>query len=80
MPEHEAVDRGRGVDLRALTGEHSHAHATPRQVLHGIDQVGERPAEAVELPDDEHVVLPAGRTGSLSRPGRSSRTPNARSW
>ena len=35
---------------------------TPRvgQVLHGVDQVGEGAAEAVELPDDEHVALPQG--------------------
>ena len=31
-----------------------------RQVLHGVDQVGEITAEAVELPDDEHVALPQG--------------------
>ena len=34
------------------------AHAAGRQVLHVVDQVGEGAAEAVELPDDEHVVLP----------------------
>ena len=49
------------------------------QVLHGVDQVGEGAAEAVELPDDEHVARPARAhaaapaTGSrlLSRRGRS---------
>ena len=30
---------------------------TGRQVLHGVDQMGEVAAEAVELPDDEHVVV-----------------------
>ena len=34
------------------------AHAAGRQVLHGVDQVGEVAAEAVELPDDEHVARP----------------------
>ena len=58
--EHEAAARGRGVDLRALAGEHAQAHAAARQVVHGVDQVGEVPAESVELPDDEHVVLPQG--------------------
>ena len=29
-----------------------------RQILHGVDQVREVPAEPVELPDDEHVALP----------------------
>ena len=27
--------------------------------MHGVDQVGEGAAEAVELPDDEHVARPA---------------------
>ena len=43
-----AFDRGRGVDLRPLAGEHR--RPTPR-----ADR-----AEAVELPDDEHVALSAG--------------------
>ncbi len=58
--EHEAAGRCRGVDLRALAGENPQAHAAGRQILHRVDQVGEVPAEAVELPDDEHVVLPQG--------------------
>ena len=56
--EHEAPGGGGGVDLRALPGEHPQAHAAGRQVLHGVDQVGEIAAEAVELPDDEHVARP----------------------
>ena len=44
--QHEAAARGRGVDLRALAGEHPQAHAASRQVLHGVDQVGEVPAES----------------------------------
>ena len=40
-----------------------------RQVLHGVDQVGEVVAEAVELPDDEHVALPQGPQAAVeSRP------------
>ena len=57
-PEHEASGGGSGVDLRALPGEHLSARAAGRQVLHGVDQVGEGAAEAVELPDDEHVARP----------------------
>ena len=49
---------GGGVDLHALPGEHPQAHAAGRQVLHGVDQVGEGAAEAVELPDHEHVARP----------------------
>ena len=56
--EHEAAGRRGGVDLRALPSEHPQAHAAGREVLHGVDQVGEVAAEAVELPDDEHVARP----------------------
>ena len=56
--EHEAAGRGRGVDLRPLAGEHPQAHLAGRQVLHGVDQMGEVAAKAVELPDDEQVVVP----------------------
>ena len=38
------------IDLRALAGEHPQAHAAGRQVLYGIDHVGEVAAETVELP------------------------------
>ena len=55
--EYEAAGRGGGVDLRALAGEHPQAHLASRQVLHGVDQMGQVTAEAVELPDDEHVAL-----------------------
>ena len=41
-----------------LDREHPQAHPAGRQVLHRVDQVGEVAAEAVELPDDEHVVVP----------------------
>ena len=36
------------------------SHAAGRQVLHGVDQMGEVAAEAGELPDDEHVALAQG--------------------
>ena len=58
--EYEATGRGGGVDLRALPGEHPQAHAASQQVLHGVDQVGDGTAEAVEPPDDEHIHRPAG--------------------
>ena len=86
--EHEAAGRGRGVDLRALAGEHPQAHAAGRQVLHGVDEMGEVAAQAVELPDDEHVALPQGAqaasswrpmksttAGGTNSPGASSYTP-----
>ena len=46
------------VSTCALAGEHPQAHAAGRQVLRGVDQVGEVAAEAVELPDNEHIALP----------------------
>ena len=55
--------RGRGVHLCALTGEHRRLHAADRQVLYGVDQVGEVPAEPVELPQRSH--------GSAARPSRT---------
>ncbi len=42
----------------ALPGAHPQAHAAGRQVLHGVDQVGEGAAEAIEFPDHEHVARP----------------------
>ena len=56
--EHEAAGGGGGVDLRALPSEHLSAHVAGRQGLHGVDQVNEGAAEAVKLPDDEHVARP----------------------
>ena len=70
MPNTRRAACGRGVDLRALADEHAQVHAAARQVVHGVDQVGEVPAESVELPDDEHVILPQGPAGSRSSPGR----------
>ena len=40
-----------------VAGEHPQIYAAGRQVLHGVDQAGEVPAGAVELPDDEHIAL-----------------------
>ena len=48
------------------------------RVLHGVDQMGEVGAEAVELPDDEHVVLPQDAQTAVEF--RSSRRPEAKSW
>ena len=48
---------------RPVAGEHPQACPAGRQVLHGVDQVGEVAAEAVELPDDEHVAPSAGPAG-----------------
>ena len=78
--EHEAAGRGGGVDLRALAGEHPQAHAAGRQVLHGVDQVGQGTAEAVELFQTTSTSPVRSAHTQLSSPGRSSRTPDATSW
>ena len=45
------------------------AHAAGRQFLHGVDQAGEVPAEAVELPDHEDIALPqAAQAAVETRP------------
>ena len=46
-------------------GEHPQAHAAGRQVLHGVDEMGEVAAQAVELPDHEHVALPQGAQAAV---------------
>ena len=67
--EHEAAFRGGGVDLRALTGRYPQTHAAGREILHGVDQMGEVAAETVEFPIHEHVALPQGAQAAVeSRP------------
>ena len=39
--EDERAGRGRGIDLRALTGEHPQTHAATRRVQRGVDQVSQ---------------------------------------
>ena len=66
MPNTRAAGRGRGVDLRALAGEHPQAHAAGGQVLHGVDQMGEAtpPEPAARLsaaePGDSMITKSAG--------------------
>ena len=47
--EHEEAGRRGSVDLRALAGEHPQGHASVRQVLHCVDQMGEVAVETVEF-------------------------------
>ena len=51
------------------------AYPAGRQVLHGVDQMGEVAAEAGELPDHEHVALPQGSQAAVE-----SRTVVPGSW
>src|SRR3546814_14829027 len=55
--EHHPARWRRGVDLRALAGEHPQTDTAIRQILHRADQVGGRSAEPVELPNDEDIAV-----------------------
>ena len=48
-----------------MTGEHPQAHVTGREILHGVDQMGEVAAETVEFPDHEHIALPQGAQAAV---------------
>ena len=68
--EHHPARWRRGVDLRALAGEHPQTDTAIRQILHRADQVGERSAEPVELPNDEDIAVAqrfqaGGKTGAI---------------
>ena len=58
----------RREDAEHEAAGHPQACPAGRQVLHGVDQVGEVAAEAVELPDDER---PLPQTTRLSARGRA---------
>ena len=54
---------------RSASSSASRPAAAGRQILHGVDQAGEVPAEAVELPDDDHIALAQGALAAVeSRP------------
>ena len=57
-----------GIAERVLAAHRGGLGRVLLQVLHGVDLVGEVTAEAVELPDDEHVAPCAGRVG-VDSPG-----------
>ena len=78
MPNTNRPGRGRGVDLRALAGEHPQTHPAGRQSLHGVDQMGEVAAEAVEFP--EHVALPQRQQAAVGVPTSRRGRREARSW
>src|SRR3546814_2076641 len=68
--EHHPARWRRGVDLRALAGEHPQTDTAIRQILHRADQVGERSAEPVERPNDEDIAVAqrfqaGGKTGAI---------------
>ena len=77
--EHRPSEGGGGIDLRALTHEHPQTHAAGGEVLHGVDQMGEVTAETVAFQTTSTSPFLRARKQLLS-PGRSSRTPEAKSW
>ena len=77
-PELSAECGHGGVDLR-VHRRAPKAHTSGGEVLHGVEQMGEVAAETVELPDHENVALPQGAQAAVDS-GRSSRTPEAKSW
>jgi hypothetical protein len=64
--EDEPATRGRGVDLFR---ERAKAHASPLQIIDGLDQVSQRTPKPIELPDHEGITLThVGEGLSQSRP------------
>ena len=57
--KYEAACGGGGVDLRALAGEHTQAHAASGQFLNGVDEMSEVVTEEIKLPHDKCVALPS---------------------
>ena len=79
--EHEAAGRERGDDLRALAGKHPQAHAAGGQVRSCTvltRWARLRPRRSSFQTTSTSPVRRARR--QLSSPGRSSRTPEAKSW
>ncbi len=60
IPKTSLPDGGAGVDGRPLPGEDLEPHTASGEVVDGVDQVVQVPAESVELPDDEGVAVPEG--------------------
>jgi len=59
-----------------VPGEHLEAYAAGGEVVDGVDQMMQTPAELVELPHDEGVALPqrlqaGGETGTVVASARS---------
>lgn len=73
--EHEPAVGRRGVDRGPLTGQHTQADATCRQIMHEVDEVPQIATDAIEFPGDKGVALSQALQARLQ--GRSSRFPEA---
>ena len=49
---------GRGVDGRAMPGQHLEADAASGQVVHGVDEVPQVAPEAIQFPHGQRVAWP----------------------
>src|SRR5512135_2833747 len=56
-PKDELPGRGGRINLGALTREHFEADAALGEILRRIDQMPEITAEAIKLPDHQHIAL-----------------------
>jgi len=54
--ENHAARRGRGVDLRAFSSEHSEADLLIGQAPDGVDQMSQGPPQPIKFPDDQHLA------------------------
>ena len=69
------MSRPPGVVVSMLSVSERRPTLRRSRSAHGLDQVRKRPAETVELPDDQHVALPnvGQRIGKASTLGFRSR-------
>jgi len=74
--EDQVPGGGGGVDGRTLAGEYFQPDTAGRQVMDGVDQVVQVPAEPVEFPHNQPITLPQAFKQEVS-PGRSSVRPEA---
>src|SRR5271167_1901655 len=73
-PEHQPAAGG-GVDVGSLACQHAEADFAFHQLMDRVDEVAEVAPEAIELPDDQRVILAhrfeAGfQTGPVVLPAR----------
>src|ERR1700679_3412821 len=67
--KHELPRRRRGVDRRAVAGEHLETDVARAEVVNGIDEVAQVAAQPIELPNDQGVPTAQGLEGGIeSRP------------
>ena len=56
--EDQLAGGGRGVNGRAVPGQHLEADAASGQVMDGIDQMAQVAPEPIQFPNDQRVAWP----------------------